>query len=117
QTAVGLAWQVGGRAILPHLSELLADTAGAVRMAVIEVLAESADPSATTLALERLANDASAAVRATAIHALSGSDPSVRRGALSRALADPDPDVRSTAVEALPDGSPQFVELLLSALQ
>lgn len=117
QTAVGLAWQVGGRAILPHLSELLADSAGAVRMAVIEVLAESADPAATTLAMDRLANDASAAVRATAIHALAGSDPSVRRGALARALADPDPDVRSTAVEALPNGSPEFVELLFAALQ
>lgn len=117
QTAVGLAWQVGGRAVLPHLSGLLADSAGAVRMAVIEVLAESADPSAAGLAMERLVNDASAAVRATAIHALSGSDLSVRQAALSRALSDPDPDVRSTAVEALPDGSPEFVEVLFSALR
>lgn len=117
QTAVSLAWQVGGRGVLPHLSELLADSAGAVRMAVIEVLSESADPSIASLAMERLANDASAAVRATAIHALSSADVSVRQGALSKALSDPDPDVRSTAVEALPNGSPQFVELLFSALR
>src|SRR5437660_3414216 len=117
QTAVGLAWQVGGRAVLPHLSRLLEDSAGAVRMAVIEVLAESADPSAAALAMERLANDASAAVRATAIHAMSGADPSIRREALTRAMADPDPDVRATAVEALPDGSREFVEPLFAALE
>src|SRR5439155_582207 len=117
QTAVSLAWQVGGRGVLPHLSRLLADSAGAVRMAVIEVLSESADPSIASLALDRLANDASAAVRATAIHALASADPSIRQGALFKALSDPDPDVRSTAGEALPNGSPEFVELLFSGLR
>ena len=71
-----LVWQVAGQAVLPHLSPLLEDSAGPVRMAVIEVLAESGDPAGTTIARERLAIDSSAAVRATAIHALARSEPS-----------------------------------------
>jgi HEAT repeat protein len=112
QAAVRLAWQVGGQAVLPHLSSLLEDSAGPVRMAVIEVLAESGDPAGMAVARERLAADSSAAVRATAIHALARSEPSTRREALARALADPDPDVRATAVEALPDGIDGMVDLL-----
>ena len=116
QAGVRLAWQVGGRSILNHLPSLLADSAGAVRMAVLEVLGASGDPAAASLAAERLANDSSAAVRATAVHVLAASDASTRRTALDQAMADPDPDVRATAVETLAGGSPDLVPLLLSAI-
>src|SRR5439155_548391 len=62
QAAVRLAWQVGGQAVVPHLSTLLADSAGPVRMAVVEVLADSGDPAGAAIARERLAVDSSAAV-------------------------------------------------------
>jgi HEAT repeat protein len=117
QAAVRLAWQVGGHDLVPHLASLLKDSAGPVRMAVIEVLAESGDPGAAAVARERLAADSSAAVRATAIHALAGSDPATRREALTHALSDPDPDVRATAVEALPIDAEEMAELLLPAFQ
>jgi HEAT repeat protein len=112
QAAVLLAWQVAGHAVLPHLTKLLDDSAGPVRMSVIEVLAESGNPSIATVARERLAMDSSAAVRATAIHALAGVDPGTRLEILARALSDPDPDVRATAVEALPDGMDGVADLL-----
>jgi HEAT repeat protein len=115
QAAVRLAWQVLGQAVLPHLSSLLKDSAGAVRMAVIEVMAESGDPAGMVIARERLAADSSAAVRATAIHALARSEPSSRLDALARALTDPDPDVRATAVETLPNGIDGTVNLLVPA--
>src|SRR5439155_12901684 len=67
------------------------------------------------IARERLAADSSAAVRATAIHALARSEPSSRLDALAKALTDPDPDVRATAVEALPDGIDGTVDLLVPA--
>src|SRR5205823_11661539 len=50
QAAVRLAWQLGGRAILPFLSRMLEDTSGAVRLAALEVFAESGDPSAVEVA-------------------------------------------------------------------
>lgn len=117
QEAVRLAWQIGGRAVLPFLRSLLQDTAGPVRMAVMEVLAESGEPSAVDIAEDLLANDSSAAVRATAVYALARSEPHRRLAALSRALSDPDPDVRATAVEALPRTSAaEMTQLLLPAL-
>jgi HEAT repeat protein len=118
QEAVRLAWQIGGRAVLPSLQTLLDDTAGPVRMAVMEVLAESGEPSALEIAKDLLANDSSAAVRATAVYTLAKSERRTRLAALSRALADPDPDVRATAVEALPRGqAADVMDLLLPAVQ
>jgi HEAT repeat protein len=118
QEAVRLSWQLGGRAVLPFLRSLLEDTAGPVRMAVMEVLGESGEPSAVQVAEELLANDSSAAVRATAVYTLARSDPRTRLSALSRALSDPDPDVRATAVEALPRSlTTEMADLLLPALQ
>jgi len=117
QEAVRLAWQLGGRAVLPFLQSLLEDTAGPVRMAVMEVLGESGDPSAVEVAEHLLANDSSAAVRATAVYILARSDSHTRLAGLSRALSDPDPDVRATAVEALPRGlATEMVNVLLPAL-
>ncbi|MGH2573407.1 MAG: HEAT repeat domain-containing protein [Actinomycetota bacterium] len=118
QSAVRLLWQLGGRRLLPHLTPLLDDTAGPVRMAVLELLAESGDPGAVDVARNLLAGDSSAAVRATAVHVLARAEDPTRQEALTMALADPDPDVRATAVERLPRGSSSdVVQLLLHALQ
>jgi HEAT repeat protein len=117
QKAVRLAWQVGGTSLLPHLPTLLGDSAGPVRMAVIEILTESGDPAAPALARERLEVDSSAAVRATAIHALTRAEPNVRQEALTKALADPDPDVRATAVEALTGDVEETAGLLAPAFR
>ena len=102
--AVRVVWEIAGRAVLPFLVGLLEDSMGAVRMAVLEVFAESGDPSAATLAFELLQRDSSAAVRAAAVHALARSGGEVRLRGLAMALADADPDVRATAVETLPAG-------------
>jgi HEAT repeat protein len=118
QAAVRLAWQVGGRGVVPFLPALLSDSAGPVRMTTLEVIGESGDPSAITLAQELLENDSSAAVRAIAVHLLLRSGQPTRSAALARALSDPDPDVRATAVEAIPPGvAGQAADALLPALQ
>jgi HEAT repeat protein len=116
--AVHLVWQVGGSALLPHLEPLIQDPSGPVRTAVLEVFAESLDPSAPELALRVLREDASAMVRATAVHVLSRGPAETRLAALSQGLADPDPDVRATAVEALPHGiGTSAADSLLRALE
>jgi HEAT repeat protein len=118
QEAVRLAWQIAGRAVLTSLRSLLDETAGPVRMAVMEVLNESGEASAAEIAEDLLANDSSAAVRATAVYTLARSDRPTRLTALSQALADPDPDVRATAIEALTRGlGTDMMDLLLRALQ
>jgi HEAT repeat protein len=116
--AVRVAWEVGGRPVLPALAVLLANSSGPVRMAVLSVLSEAGTTWHADLARDRLANDSSAAVRATAVHTLGGADPDARLDALSRALADPDPDVRATAVETLPEGiESEAASLLVPALE
>jgi HEAT repeat protein len=122
EAAVHLVWRLGGRSILPHLVALLEDSSGAVRMAVLQVFADSEDPAALRLAGELLQSDSSAAVRASAIHILARLS---GRGAtrwFELAMGDADPDVRATAVEALPLGSaghpvPEVASLLLRALR
>jgi HEAT repeat protein len=100
--AVRLVWQVGGRVVLPFLVSLLEDSIAGVRMSVLEVFSDSGDQAGITLANELLRGDSSAAVRATAVHALARLGGEGRLAGLSLALADPDPDVRATAVESLP---------------
>lgn len=118
QSAIRLLWQSAGRAILPFLPSFLKDTAGPVRMAVLEVVAESGDQSANVIARRLLETDSSAAVRATAVHVLARADTATRSEVLAQALSDPDPDVRTTALEALPRASAaDMVGLLLRALQ
>jgi len=117
-TAVRLVWEIGGRAMLGALIASLGDSAGPVRMATLEVFAESGDPSLDEHAQRLLEADSSAAVRAAAVHALSGARPERRLAALSQAMADPDPDVRATAVDILPRGmAGEAAGLLLSALE
>jgi HEAT repeat protein len=118
QSAIRLLWQTVGRAILPFLPPLLQDTAGPVRMAVLEVIAESGDPSANAIARQLLETDSSAAVRATAVHVLARADDATRSEVLAQALSDPDPDVRATALETLPRATvAEMAALLLLALQ
>jgi HEAT repeat protein len=116
QTAVRLVWQLGGNAVLPYLPPLLDDSSGPVRMAVLEVLTESGDPSAARFAQHLLESDSSAAVRATAMQLLARRGGTARAAAMAQALRDPDPDVRATAIETLPPAlSGEVAELLLSA--
>ena len=100
--AVRVVWEIGGEGTLPFLVSLLEDSVGAVRMAVLEVFAESGDPAASRLALELVKRDSSAAVRAAAVQALAKVEGQPRTAGVVLALSDPDPDVRATAVEALP---------------
>jgi HEAT repeat protein len=114
--AVRLAWQVAGRTVLPFLAPLLEDTAGPVRVAVLEVFDQAEEPSARGVAEQLLKSDSSASVRAAAVHALARSGSVDRVSALALALADPDPDVRSTAVDVLPQGiAGEAARLLASA--
>ncbi|MDP8957169.1 MAG: HEAT repeat domain-containing protein [Actinomycetota bacterium] len=116
QTAVRLVWQLGGNSVLPYLPPLLDDSSGPVRMAVLEVLTESGDPSAARFAQHLLESDSSAAVRATAMQLLARRGGTARVAAMAQALRDPDPDVRATAIETLPPAlSGEVAELLLSA--
>jgi HEAT repeat protein len=116
QPAVRLVWQLGGSPVLPYLPPLLDDTSGPVRMAVLEVLTESGDPSAARFAHHLLESDSSAAVRATAMQLLARRGGTARVAAMAQALRDADPDVRATAIETLPPAvSSDVAELLLSA--
>jgi HEAT repeat protein len=117
QEAIRLVWQVGGRPLLPHLREVLSDSSGPVRIAVLEVFGESGDPSALEVAHTVLEMDSSPAVRAKAIHVMGRAGLEQRVASLAQALSDPDPDVRATAVEILPQGMGRHAaQLLLKAL-
>jgi HEAT repeat protein len=116
--AVQLASLTGGRSLLRVMNPLLQDSAGPVRMAVLDALAESGEPEDMALVEDRAANDTSAAVRATALRALARAGGTARLAAMARALEDPDPDVRATAVEALvPGASDAEAELYIRALR
>jgi HEAT repeat protein len=115
--AIRLLWQVSGRGVLPALRNLLADSSGPVRVAVLDVFGDSGDPSAIEVAHGVLETDSSPIVRATAIRVIGRAGLDQRTSSLSEALDDPDPDVRATAVELLPHGlAGQAGELLLKAL-
>lgn len=116
-TAVRIGWELGGRAVKAPLTDLLHDTAGSVRMAVLESLAETGDPADLAFAQERLVADSSAAVRAAALNAVVRAGGATRLAALTRAMEDADPDVRASAVEALDPGkSEDDAELVMMAL-
>jgi HEAT repeat protein len=102
--AVGVLWEVGGSDAVPALQAALADPSAAVRMAVLDLIGTSGDPSAAEVAGRVLATDSSPAVRAAALQAAVGAPASDRRSLLERALDDPDPDVRATAIDVLAGG-------------
>ncbi|MFL5800060.1 MAG: HEAT repeat domain-containing protein [Actinomycetota bacterium] len=114
--AVRVIRRIGGRSILPFLPELASDSAGAVRTAVVEAMAESAGPGGVELARRLLRDDSSASVRAASVWALARAGGAVAVDASRRGLSDPDPDVRAVAVEALAPGNPEAVDLLGRAL-
>jgi HEAT repeat protein len=115
--AVRVIWRLAGPAILPYLPRMAGDSSGPVRSAVLEVVAESADPAGMALAHLLLEDDSSAAVRAAAVRALARAGGQVALEALGQALSDPDPDVRAVAVEAIPQNLLGATGLLPRALE
>jgi HEAT repeat protein len=115
--AIRMLWQVGGPPILPHLRPYLDDPSAPVRQAILDVFAESGDPSAVDVARIALETDVSPIVRARAIRALSHLTASPPVATIVRALSDPDPEVRATAIETLPDvDGPEAIDPLTSSL-
>lgn len=103
-SAIHLMWEVAGRGILPLLRSSLRDTYGPVRVAALEVFAESRDPSAIDVAQSALRADPSAAVRTTAVHVIANGGRDRRLESLEQAMQDPNPDVRLLATQLLPPG-------------
>jgi HEAT repeat protein len=100
--AAQLVWIVAGRASLPFLQTSITDANPAVRIGVLQVLADSRDPGAAETARRVLASDSSPEVRVAAIGVLAGTSVEERLRSLSQGLRDPDPTVRATAVTRLP---------------
>ena len=103
--AVRIAWRLGGRPALPSLAPFLEDSAGLVRVAVLDALGESGEAAAIHAALQALTGDSSVAVRAAAIRILARAEPDARLTGLRLAMDDPDPDVRASALDTLGPGS------------
>jgi HEAT repeat protein len=104
--------------VLDAVAAAAGDTSGAVRATALEVLAESADARAATVAVRALEDDSSALVRAVAAALLAHQGGPGRAAALARAVEDPDPDVRATAMEALPtEVEPVVLPVLHRALK
>jgi HEAT repeat protein len=115
--AIRMAWQIGGPPLLPHLRPYLDAPASAVRQAVLDVFAESGDPSAIDVARVVLETDVAPAVRARAVRLLGSTSGPLPPGAIVRALSDPDPEVRATAIETLPDvEGAEVIDALTSSL-
>jgi HEAT repeat protein len=103
-SAAQLVWSVAGRASLPLLREGLTDRSPSVRIAVLGVLEESADPAGVESATRLLSTDDSPEVRIAAVSILCRSQPGERLRALERTLVDPDPAVRAAGVSRLAHG-------------
>jgi HEAT repeat protein len=115
--AIRMLWHVGGPPLLPHLRPYLDDPSAPVRMAVLDVFTESADPAAVDVARIALETDVSPVVRARAIRAHAQAPAAPPAGTVIRALSDPDPEVRATAIESLPDvDGPEAMDALTSSL-
>jgi HEAT repeat protein len=114
--AVRVLSRAGGVQMLPHLRAYLDDPAMSVRMAVLEVMGESRDPTGAEVAMFVLDTDQSPALRAAAVRVIARTnvDPT---SALARALTDPDASVRVTAIEELTHGlGPEADAFLIRAL-
>jgi HEAT repeat protein len=115
--AVGLLWEVAQRDALPLLERSLNDPSPDVRIAVLEVLGNSADPGAMEAAGRVLAADSASAVRVAAIGVLARGTDEQRLASLTQALSDPDPVVRAEAASMLPVGlAREAIEPLTRAL-
>ena len=115
--AIRMLWQIGGPPMLQHLRQYLDDPSAQIRQAVLDVFAESGDPSAVDVVRISLETDVSPIVRARAVRALSQLTAAPPAATIIRALSDPDPEVRATAIETLPDvDGPEALDALTSSL-
>ncbi len=102
--AVRLLWRAHGRAALDPLRPQLASLLDTVRVAVLEVFAESGDPEVMEEAHNAAETDPSPAVRAAAIGVIAHARPDRRLAVLAHAVSDEDADVRAAAMAVLPAG-------------
>jgi len=98
--ATRVLWRSSGPPVLPHLRAHLDDPSVPVRMAVLEVLGESGDPSSADVARFVLETDQSAPLRAAAVRVIARTSIEAS-AAMARAMADPEAVVRATALEEL----------------
>jgi len=98
--ATRVLWRSSGPPVLPHLRAHLDDPSVAVRMAVLEVMGESGDPSGVDVARFVLETDQSAPLRAAAVRVIARTNIE-DSAAMARAMADVEAVVRATALEEL----------------
>jgi HEAT repeat protein len=101
--AIRVLWRSSGSPVLSHLRAHLDDPSVAVRMAVLEVMGESGDPSGVDVARFVLDTDQSAPLRAAAVRVIGRTNIDAS-AAMTRAMADPEAIVRATALEELTSG-------------
>src|SRR6266508_193446 len=98
--AIRVLWSSSGPTVMPYLRGHLDDSSVPVRMAVLEVMGESGDPSYVDVARFVLETDQSAPLRAAAVHVIARANIETS-AAMTRAMADLDPVVRAAALEEL----------------
>jgi len=98
--AIRVLWSSSGPTVMPYLRGHLDDSSVPVRMAVLEVMGESGDPSYVDVARFVLETDQSAPLRAAAVHVIARANIETS-AAMTRAMADLDPVVRAAALDEL----------------
>src|SRR6266511_2418949 len=98
--AIRVLWSSSGPTVMPYLRGHLDDSSVPVRMAVLEVMGESGDPSYVDVSRFVLETDQSAPLRAAAVHVIARANIETS-AAMTRAMADLDPVVRAAALDEL----------------
>src|SRR6266511_3621409 len=98
--AIRVLWSSSGPTVMPYLRGHLDDPSVPVRMAVLEVMGESGDPSYVDVARFVLETDQSPPLRAAAVHVITRANIDTST-AMTRAMADLDPVVRAAALDEL----------------
>ena len=98
--AIRVLWSSAGPTVMPYLRGYLDDPSVPVRMAVLEVMGESGDPSYVDVARTVLETDQSPPLRAAAVHVIARANVDTS-AAMTRAMDDPDPFVRAAALDEL----------------
>src|SRR6266545_1616396 len=101
--AIRVLWSSSGPTVMPYLRGHLDDSSVPVRMAVLEVMGESGDPSYVDVSRFVLETDQSAPLRAAAVHVIARANIETS-AAMTRAMADLDPVVRAAALDELTPG-------------
>ena len=101
--AIRVLWSSSGPTVMPYLRGHLDDPSVPVRMAVLEVMGESGDPSYVDVARFVLETDHSPPLRAAAVHVIARANIDTS-AAMTRAMADLDPVVRAAALDELTAG-------------